>query len=249
MMQIRYLSDIHLELLNSKTISKYIGKITPNLKQVCVLAGDIGNPYSSSYGIFMDFINESFKKTFIIAGNHEYYNNDKTIEDTNEYMATFFKQYPNISFLNNSYECYDGYCFIGTTLWSKISNPQYKINDVTAIKNLDYIKYNYLNHKAILFLEEVIKNQTNVIIITHHMPSSSLIDAKFKSADMKPYNQWFYCDMNTFITVNKDRIKCWIYGHTHLPSHHIIDGCPIICNPLGYAGENAHLDFNKMIDL
>ena len=43
------------------------------------LAGDIGNPYQSNYNIFMNFISKSFKKSYVIAGNHEYYNKTKTI--------------------------------------------------------------------------------------------------------------------------------------------------------------------------
>jgi hypothetical protein len=32
----------------------------------------------------MFFINNNFKKTFYITGNHEYYNKTKTIQNTNE---------------------------------------------------------------------------------------------------------------------------------------------------------------------
>lgn len=81
----------------------------------------------------MKYINISFKHTFVISGNHEYYNGN-TIEETNDYLKEYLKQYDNISFLNNSYEIYENYYFIGTTLWSKIKNPLYETNDVHKIK-------------------------------------------------------------------------------------------------------------------
>ena len=181
----------------------------------------------------MEFISKNFKKTFIISGNHEYYGN-KSIEDTNNQLTEYFKKFNNISFLNNTSEHYSGYCFIGSTLWSKITNPNYEINDVNYIPNFDYVKYNRLNNDK-------------CIIITHHVPSESLIDIKYKTKNMSPYNQWFYCDQDNLIETNKNKIKCWIYGHTHTPSNKIIHGIPFVCNPIGYPKENSVLDFEKFI--
>ena len=76
-MKLRYLSDIHLEFIKPKKLKKIMNKIKPNNDEIYVLAGDIGYPYSGNYLKFMDYINKSFKKTFVVAGNHEYYNNDK----------------------------------------------------------------------------------------------------------------------------------------------------------------------------
>jgi predicted phosphodiesterase len=244
-MKLRYVSDLHLELINPSLINKFIEQIVPNENEVVVLAGDIGNPYSQNYDIFIKYINKNFKKTFIITGNHEYYNNNKTIEETNNFLKDYFKQYSNISFLNNTFEYYEDYCFIGTTLWSNIKNPEYKINDTNAIKDLDYIKYNSYNQKCITFLEEAIVNNYNTIIITHHVPSNDLIDTKYKISNMINYNQWFYCDLDNLIEVNKDNIRCWIYGHTHTPSIKLINDIPFLCNPIGYINENIHTNFTK----
>jgi predicted phosphohydrolase len=246
-MKIRYLSDLHLEFIKPNKIEKFIKNIPNGIDEICVLAGDIGNPYTNNYDIFMKFINNNFKKTFVITGNHEYYNKIKSIEDTNNYLTEYFKQFENISFLNNQYEYYNNYCFIGTTLWSKITNPIYEINDVCAIPNLDYIKYNSLNMLCVDFLEDALQNNDNCIIITHHVPSNSLIDSKYKTQTMMHYNQWFYCDMDELIELNKEKIKCWIYGHTHTPSNTIINGIPFLCNSIGYPNENNKLNFQTNI--
>jgi predicted phosphodiesterase len=249
-LKLRYISDIHLEFIKPNEIINFLNNITQSDKdEVCILAGDIGNPYSQNYKIFIDHISKIFQKTFIIAGNHEFYNNKKTIEETYEFLTEYFKQYDNITFLNNSYEIYNSYTFIGTTLWSKVTNPAYEINDVHSIANLNYIKYNQLNAISRAYLDEQIKLHDNVIMITHHMPSSSLIDAKYKQYGMNHYNQWFYCDMDKFIEENKDKLKCWIYGHTHTPNFKMIHEIPFMCNSIGYPNENNKNDFNKIFYL
>lgn len=63
----------------------------------------------------MQFLSKNFRKTFVIAGNHEYYNSTKTIQETNVFMESYFRQFNNVSFLNNTYEVYENCCFIETT--------------------------------------------------------------------------------------------------------------------------------------
>ena len=244
-MKVRYFSDLHLEFIKPNKIEEFISKIPSGINEICILAGDIGNPYQTNYDIFMKFISKNFLKIFYIAGNHEYYNKTKMIEETNEFMEKYFQQFDNISFLNNNYEIYDNYCFIGTTLWSKIINPNFEINDIYNIPNFDYIQYNRLNMLSVDFLQDALQKNNNCIVITHHVPSSSLIDIKYKTPQMLPYNQWFYCDMHDLFETNENKIKYWIYGHTHTQSNVIINEIPFLCNPIGYPNENSILDFQK----
>ena len=248
-MKLRYLSDLHLEFIKPNNIQKFIKEIPPGLDEICILAGDIGNPYSSNYDLFMKFINDNFKRSFVIPGNHEYYNQIKTIEQTNEFLLEYFQKHENIRFLNNDFERYEDHCFIGTTLWSKISNPKYEINDVYSIPNFDYIHYNKLNEQCIQFLENTVNTNDHCIVITHHLPSFTLIDKKYKTYNSAPYNQWFYCDMDVFIQKNKDKLKCWFYGHTHTPANTTINGVPLLCNPIGYPGENSKLKFDSVFEI
>lgn len=250
-MRIRYFSDIHLEFLSSPTkVNKIIKKIPPGFNEVCVLAGDIGNPFhESNYDIFMKYINKNFMKSFVITGNHEYYNKKKTISEINDYLEDYFKQYENITFLNNSYEIYNNYCFIGTTLWSKITEPQYCINDIKKIPNFDFNKCNELHENSKQFLNEILLQQENCIIVTHHVPSQSLIDDKYMVPNMIHYNQCFYSDMDEFIEANKNKIKCWIYGHTHTQSIIMKNNIPFLCNPIGYPGENQKQNFATNIKI
>jgi predicted phosphohydrolase len=244
-MKIQYLSDLHLEFIKDNKIQNIINKIIPDKNVILILSGDIGNPYSNNYKKFMEFVNNNFKKTFIICGNHEYYNNN--IEETNIYLEIYFKQFTNIKFLNNDFEYYENHYFIGSTLWTKITNKNYLINDVYKINNFNCDKCNELNLNCVNFLNKITKNKNNVIIITHHIPLNDLIDKKYKKMDMIPYNQWFYCDMTEFIENNN--IKYWFYGHTHTPLEIIHKKINFCCNPIGYPNENTINNYNKYIEI
>ncbi len=250
-MKLRYISDLHLEFIKPHKLDKFINKIFINEitnDEICVLAGDIGNPYTANYDKFMKFISKNFKKSFVIAGNHEFYNKKKCMDETLAFLKEYFNNFDNITFLDNNYEYYENYCFIGTTLWSKITDLSTEINDIHAIPNFNYIKYNELNNICVNFLIDIIENvTTKCVIMTHHVPSFSLIHEKYKTSNLLSLNQWFYCDMDNFILSNKDKIKCWIYGHTHTPSNTIINEIPFLCNPIGYPNENTELNFQNTI--
>jgi hypothetical protein len=99
------------------------------------------------------------------------------------------------------------------------------------------------------FLQDALQKNENCIVITHHMPSSSLIDIKYKTIQMQPYNQWFYCDLDKLIETNGNKIKYWIYGHTHTPSNVIMNEIPFLCNPIGYPNENKKTDYTKIFTI
>jgi predicted phosphohydrolase len=192
-------------------------------------------------------MNANFKRTFVIAGNHEYYGS--SISETDNLLRTELKRFENIRLLQNEIEIYDGYCFVGTTLWTKIKNPAFEINDTDSIRGFSSSECTRLNALNTEWLKGALSKNKNCVVITHHMPSESLIDEKYKTLRMKPYNQWFCCDLDDLILANKDNIKCWIYGHTHSPSAKTIEGVPFLCNPIGYPGENEAADFSKNIVL
>ena len=240
-MKLRYFSDLHLERI--KNMDAFLSQIPPGLDEVCILAGDIGNPHEPQYDVFMKFIRRNFMKAFVIAGNHEYYGSP--MEETDAFLDKYFKPFENVTFLKESYEVYGGYCFVGTTLWTHIIDPKYKIQDVYRIPRFDYMECNRLHRKSLAFLKEALTHE-NCVVITHHMPSSALIDVKYLTPSMRPYHQWFACEMDAFFIPN---IQAWFYGHTHTPSQKQIQNIPFLCNPIGYPGENADVDFGATIHL
>jgi len=249
-MKIQYISDIHLELLFKNSI-KNVNYLFKANAEILVLAGDIGNPYTKNYKTFLEYTNNNFNKIFLIAGNHEYYNND--VNETKEKIKEICSNFQNISFLDNSYEDYQNYRFIGTTLWTHINKPAFVINDTKMIKNFTIPKYNKLHFEAKDFLElslqECKKDNIKSIIITHHLPFYELTHPNYQNSLYVNYRQWFNANLDQLIIDNKTSIAAWIYGHTHTASiqnHYDIN---FYCNPLGYMGENNWNDLNKIINI
>ena len=246
-MKLRYVSDIHLEHMNSIQIEYCINQLTPISNEVLILAGDIGNPCHQHYKTFLDHVNRNFRKTFLLAGNHEFYKHGRIVDDVNTYIHTLLKDFPNISFLQNSCELFEGVNFIGTTLWSEVTNPYVTINDTKLIYGMTPKSYQEQHMKCRAFLTEALQSSsTNQnVILTHHMPSYDLIAPQYRRGSMEEYNQWFATDLNDFIDTNATRIQCWIYGHTHTPSERVLSGVPMLCNPIGYPGEQETVDYYK----
>lgn len=251
-MRLRYISDLHLEFMSDDQVSALLQKLVPSAAsdmEVLVLAGDIGNPFRDSYRVLMEHVNKHFLKTFVVAGNHEYYGHGKTVEVTNSRIENVVAAFPRISFLNNKTEWYNNVVFVGTTLWSEIKQPQFTINDTKAIVGMTVAKYQALHQEARQFLESVLPSNNNVVVITHHMPSYHVMDPKYQVPPWTKYNQWFASDFDQFIIQYQDRLRCWIYGHTHVANQSNLHNVHMLCNPLGYSHETSTVNYNATIDL
>lgn len=231
-MIIQYFSDLHLEF-----DSTY--KVTP-IGDVLILAGDIGCPFEESYQTFLKEMSVKFPKVFLITGNHEYYGS--TIDKTNEKITEIVSTLRGVTFLNNSIEIYNGYTFVGTTLWSNLRDFRYLTCDRKRIKEISFTKINELHNKSINFLQNVIENNTHIIVITHFLPSLSLTD---KSCDSR-YDQCYASDLDFLI---KSPVTHWFYGHTHKKNYAVINDITVLCNPIGYPDENETINFNEIIEL
>jgi predicted phosphodiesterase len=246
-MKIQYISDIHLEFLRKP----------PKIKveaDILVLAGDIGYPYSGIYREFLIDMNKKFKRVYLITGNHEYYNCGKnmnaSMEEIDEEIIRIIKNnnLNNICYLDNSYDDYEGYRFVGLTLWSKINNSLYLINDFTKINEMNVELYNDLHEIGCEFLDYITKEVSSkpIIIITHHIPSYNLIDPVFRTEEYNKYNQCFASNCEKYF---REPIKVWIYGHTHRNRETEINGIKFLCNPKGYPSENKNIILNKIVDV
>lgn len=74
--KIGYISDVHTEFRKTHESVSHIG---PEKCDVLVLAGDIGNPFKldNSYRRFLEACTEKAKHTLVVAGNHEYYQDNR----------------------------------------------------------------------------------------------------------------------------------------------------------------------------
>jgi hypothetical protein len=154
----------------------------------------------------------------------------------------------NVTFLDNEYEDYEGYRFVGSTLWSKCEIPivEHCVNDFRAIKEMNVNLYNELHEVSREFLKSSIVTESvlPVIVITHHLPSYKLIAEEYKN----------HTHLNKYFASHSDdlfapTIRGWIYGHTHTASGREGKGIKFVCNPIGYPGENEGHPVTRILEV
>lgn len=248
-MKIQVLSDLHLEFLSPSQVRRLVEKIVP-VGDVLVLAGDIGDGTAPHYEEFLKEMANRFDKVFVVAGNHEYYGNE--METTQQKMGSVCGGLGNVSFLCSAWEDYGGFRWIGTTLWSCVEDGTTKCftNDIRRIPNMSLSLYKECHEEDVRFLTCALEASRDkpCVVITHYLPSKKLIHEKYQNPMDEPYNQWFASSLDHLIGDHTEHIPLWIYGHTHEPRHTRLFQTEMVCNPVGYEGENRHPDWGFVVE-
>ncbi len=254
MLKIQYVSDIHLEFLGAHEIEAAALRIVPKAP-VLVLAGDIGVAGTPEYSRFLNLVSSKFDHTFFIHGNHEYYTSRSPV-DGYKAAVKHSKELESskLHFLHNSTFDVDGqFRFIGTTLWSQILDKKHVINDFQgAIPWMFPELCNNMHGRSKTWIKSEIKKSVKdglvPIVVTHHLPSYSLVDAKYRG--YSKFNQCFASNSDALVT---DSVAAWIYGHTHTPSSNLWNNgkTQVVCNPIGYSGERDErsIDYGATIEV
>ena len=246
-MKIQIESDLHLEF------EQYFPKVNA---EILILAGDIvlfdslkpEKQLFQRFLTFFKFISDNYKKVFYVAGNHEYYKS--TIDGGKNYFKDFLLDYNlNVCFLDNSTENYEGYNFIGSTLWTDCNKEDHltmlhlkqTMNDFKSIRIAskgyrkflpeDMVKEHYISKQ---YLDKALSSSSNNIVITHHAPTSLSIPDRYKSDYLT--NGGYQSDLSEMI-LDKSPIL-WCHGHTHNKSDYMVGRTRVINNPKGYPSEN-----------
>lgn len=220
-----------------------IRRIIQQPEAVLVLAGDVGYPFSQKYRQFLKAMDEAHDRVFLIAGNHEFYSDTHSVPEIKEQIKNVCSTLPNTSFLDNSVAYYAGYQWVGTTVPEADAPP---ISDIVKIRDYDPPKW---HAESVRFLEkELATSGKESIVITHHMPSPHLILPKYRTPKMEPYHSWFAAS-TSMEHLFLPHVRVWCYGHTHGADDRFLGQTRFVCNPVGYPGENAHVDLHKVVDL
>jgi len=250
------ISDIHLEI-NQKESANNI----PVTAEYLALLGDIGRPHKQNYTEFLQVMSTRYKKVFVIAGNHEYYNEKKnpyhiqfkrTMNDQRKCIKKVCQRIPNVIFLDNSRYDLEDYRILGTTLWTYIPERYQNrismlINDYEHIyidqeekRRLTPADVNNMHTYAKNWLQQEIKtakeDNKKVIIFTHHSPLRPDPNrTEYLTCDPKYINDqtnYAYCaDLSSLFD---PVIKLWGFGHTHYPCDFIYGQTRVLSNPRGY---------------
>nr|WP_315203726.1 metallophosphoesterase [uncultured Flavobacterium sp.] len=252
-MKIQYCSDLHLEFLDNRRWILDNPIVTKG--NILILAGDIVLfNQIHQHEKFFDYVSEHFEHTFWIPGNHEYYNSD-----ISKRSGSFEEQIRyNVTLLNNTVKTISGVKFVFSTLWSHISPDkqiiiQQSLSDFRVIQNdkkrLTIDDYNKIHGESRLFLEEALKNQTDIptVVVTHHPPTFINYPEKYANSTI---NEAFGTEMYNFIEDSK--IDYWIYGHHHCNVPDFTVGkTKLITNQLGYIKyiENENFNSSRVISI
>jgi predicted phosphodiesterase len=248
-----YISDIHLELLDSINIEPLKPLYNKNRKgSYLALLGDICNPFHKNLSLFFDKISPIYNKIFYICGNHEYYNLVRHFDITKdmflEKVYDICDSFPNVILLNDSTYDLHGIKLIGTTLWTPgtiyeiLNNLADYVMIKVDLKNrgcrmITPFDVDEWNEDAIEFITSELKTTQPCIVLTHHAPLNSYI------TDPK-YNM-----NNNVVPIIKYPMVAWLYGHTHEQYHSRHNNVIMETNQLGYFNEDVHFDPSKYLDI
>lgn len=245
-MLIQVFSDIHLEFYKS------FPKI-PRKAKYLILAGDIGKLCDINYKEFIKYCSETWDKTIVILGNHEFYHSKKTIDKLLNSYISFFSQYENVILLEKDKTYIEDWEVIGLTMWSNIL-PEYSdlLNCVNKIKTNKYIdgskgkdkigykKLNKIHEDSVKWLFDNYDKNKKTILITHHpITIKNISQTKYENESIER-KQAFATDLKIH---NENKLVC-ISGHTHFSHDFEDNNIRYISNQMGYKEELLHNETN-----
>lgn len=248
-MKIQYASDLHLEFReNTVFLTAHPLEVSGD---ILVLAGDIhvfrGRAWERHP--FFDWCAEHYLQTYIIPGNHEYYDGVELCERFDDYEY-FIRE--NVRYINNRSAVMNGVELFFTTLWSiiqpvEIVTVQMGLTDCRRIKyqgrGFTAHDYETLHRQSLSWLGNALQQSkaSQKVVVTHHQPTLRFSDPRFVNSAI---NSAFAVDIDNFI--EQSGADYWIYGHTH---HN--GGCgtrightALLCNQLGYVRHSEHIGFS-----
>ncbi len=229
--RIQYASDLHLEHYDKQAFSHMLRPAA----RILVLAGDIGNPEHKLYGSLLNWCHDKWDHVFVVAGNHEFYNKkpyflwNKSVPQTYDQRLSACRnicsQWPNVHFMEKDEVYLEDYntAFLGTTLWTHIPEESYgaaihMVNDYNYIAEEGVERFSptdsaKLHKESVQWLNARIheweEKGKHVVVISHHVPSQSLISERYKG---HPSNLCFVTNLDEMI---RPPVRAWICGHSH----------------------------------
>ena len=245
-MKLQYASDLHLEFHENKGFLKR-NPLLPG-GDVLLLAGDIV-PFAvmDIHTDFFSYISDTFRTTYWIPGNHEYYLSD--ISSRTGYFNEKIKD--NLFLVNNVSVIQENVKLIFSTLWTSISpgnqfEIRQRLSDFHTIKynnkGLTPDHYNLLHQQCRSFLNEELSKSgpEKKVILTHHLPTFMNYPEKYRGDSL---NEAFAVEMYNDVLISE--ADFWIFGHHHSNTpDFLIGSTTLTTNQLGYVKYNECPAFN-----
>ncbi len=250
MTKLQILSDLH----------GYLPKISKDADML-IFAGDVATTPGKVHEMFTNVRSSNEQAPIIyVLGNHEYY--DNIFPDSRKGYKHAVKKINNAFLLENEEIVINTISILGCTLWTDydsqrcVAQAVFGLNDfdlITAVEGNkfrkvmpeDFINAHFESRK---WLEKKLKknkkNGIKTIVVTHHMPSFSLISSQFKGS---PLNGAFAVDLDNLIAEYEPML--WVYGHTHSFKDVNLGNTRCVCNAYGYRGEQTHYKEKYLVEI
>lgn len=261
-MKLWILSDVHLEISNSK-----IDFARPDA-DVIVIAGDL--TYADRVSTVAKEIIDRFQMPIIyVAGNHEYYaSHQRSSSFETDQLILKLAERDSDSWSHRLYVLDEdtvvigGVRFVGATLWTdfrlnlknesqlsaRMRNSENLLRDFTSIRMrsgerfsaADMIELNASNAR---YIRNQVSEDFNgrTVVISHHLPHPACISEKYRDSEA---NYLFSNSAEAFDDLlNSGRVDLLVCGHSHEAADVTFDKTRVVCNPMGYEFERGKNGF------
>jgi len=233
-MKILWITDVHLNLVDSAKLDAFCYKITSLKPNVVLIGGDIANSKNIEKTLLI--LEEKIQcPIYFVLGNHDFYHS--SICDIREQVHKIANSSSYLEYLTNSdiVKLTPDTCLIGHDGWSDgrygdYSYSNVRLNDYTMIKDFKNLnkqarleKLNELGDEAAVFfrkqLTQAVQNFQHIIILTHVPPylEACWHEGNLSSNDFAPH---FSCKAvgDVFLELMSkhiDKNRTVLCGHTH----------------------------------
>jgi len=261
-MRVCVLSDVHVDI-NPWTWCSLDGYEA----DVAVFAGDVSNRVGHTVRWIAE-LRERYPRVIWVAGNHDFYNQgfhetaiyragDLPRPHTMAEMVAYYRKWSHahdIDFLHRQGVNIQGVNFLGATGWHDYvaGAPLTEADQIKAWYNIirdtvipwqghgqpDHTQPVLAGAADVQALQTLLDQaQGPCVMVTHHLPHRDLCWHKPHDLAWTALHGSF---VNTGLeSIRDEKIKLWIYGHTHQRGSRRIGGQRYMCNARGYPGENS----------
>lgn len=274
-MKFDLVSDLHVEMNTAWKNDKshdgvsniYPWHLSKN-SDILVVAGDCANDPYTALGV-IDEAKQFYDRVLFIDGNHDHYNGRGKPDETVGANCRLYHRYANdnngVHFLHPSSSSVkiDNTLFVGCNgwydwtaynlaskaqqqaLWNTSMSDSMMISfddppDVMAQEHAGGIRKHIENAQSDDSID-------NIVVVTHTIPHRKGLVPD--SHHYGPLNGSFMnCLMEqVWIADTENKIKTWVFGHTHFKYDFIAEGIRFVTNPRGYKAEDRSFSYQGAI--
>lgn len=235
--------------------------------RVLVIAGDIANTMMTSKEVVLAAAAE-YEYVVVVEGNHDHYDNDMSVDEGEAHFTKLLAEAPNVYHLKHDTALLlDGVAFFGAVGWYDFKAYQDQgISDYTAkltwSRYSNDSRYPQFGEKSpeTLAAEQAINLASQVklaseddevsaiVIATHMSPRADIMEWKNNDTIWNALTPSY---VNTALSQvleadTQNKIRYWIYGHTHSRQMREINGVIYANNARGYPRENPPFSLTQI---